>query len=138
LVQAQEYCRWRNQSTTRVRFSLPTEAQWEKAAAGPEGRKWPWGDVYEASRVALGEARVVDSTPNGESPYGCADMAGNVYEWTITETSEGSMVYALKGGSFFSQSSSDLLCATRKQVNANDRSPDIGFRLVLTFVREDD
>ncbi len=87
------YCDWLSGYTGRP-YRLPSEAEWEKAARGQEGRRYPWGDTWDAANVHLGDstaAVVVSATgpalparPRSASPYGCCDLLGNVQEWTCT------------------------------------------------------
>lgn len=84
--EARAYCRWLSAQTGR-RFRLPTEAEWEAAAAGPEGRRFPWGEALEGVRANDYEMRLRRTTPvgvfpAGDTPDGIADLAGNVNEWT--------------------------------------------------------
>jgi formylglycine-generating enzyme required for sulfatase activity len=79
------YCRWLSEVTERP-YRLPTEAEWEKAARGPQGQPYPWGDTWLDDRCNVGKVDTspVDAYPSGSSPYGCEDMLGNVQEWTST------------------------------------------------------
>ncbi len=81
------YCRWLSEMTGKA-ISLPSEAQWEKAARGASDRReYPWGDDWDPTKCNCSELNLGDTTPvgvfpEGASPYGCLDMAGNVWEWT--------------------------------------------------------
>jgi formylglycine-generating enzyme required for sulfatase activity len=103
---AQDYCVWLNEKFGKqlqrgLVFRLPTEAEWEKAARwkpSPAGRGqgegealiYPWGNEFDAAKCNTNESGrnntspVGAFSPQGDSPYGCADMAGNVWEWTAS------------------------------------------------------
>ena len=80
------YCEWLSEKTDRP-YRLPAEAEWEKAARGTDGRGFPWGDEWDESKCNTREGGpgttipVGQYSPDGDSPYGLADMAGNVWEW---------------------------------------------------------
>lgn len=83
------FCRW---LTGKLGYPvrLPTEQQWEKAARGPNGRNFAYGDVFDAKKgnarnSGIGMTSPVDAYPEGASPYGLLDMSGNVWEWALTE-----------------------------------------------------
>jgi formylglycine-generating enzyme required for sulfatase activity len=83
---------------------LPTEPEWHLAAQGTDGRAWPWGKDFDATRcnTAGDRALPVRSLPEGRSPFGCYHMSGNVWEWTESERDDGHTRFAMiRGGSYF-------------------------------------
>lgn len=142
---AEAYCRW-------VGLALPSEAQWEAAARGTEGRTYPWGDEPPEPRHAnfggrLGATSPVDAHPDGAGPFGTLDQAGNVWEWCADSWSltayrqrgEGAWnpvtrgdtsMRVLRGGSWVNPGR-DLRAAYRDRATARLRFNTQGFRCVL-------
>ncbi len=86
--EARAYCAWLS-AETGLRVRLPTEVEWEAAAGGREGRRYPWGDEWDRLRANTYETRVKRTSPPGSFASGdtaeeVADLAGNVYEWTAS------------------------------------------------------
>jgi formylglycine-generating enzyme required for sulfatase activity len=146
---AVEFTRWLSDATG-LTVRLPTEAEWEKACRGPNGLIYPWGDVFDPGKVnsvssnTLGKTAPVGTySPQGDSPYHLADMAGNVWEWTSSlersypydaedgrEDARAAEPRVLRGG-HFKAIAKRVRCAER---GTND--PDIplihhGFRVVV-------
>jgi formylglycine-generating enzyme required for sulfatase activity len=125
--EAEAFARWSNKT-------LPTEVQWERAARGADGRKYPWGDEFDKEKCnteesGIGKTTRVTRYPNGISPDGCYDMAGNVWEWTVSKDDNNKIV--LRGGAW-DFGYCYARCVDRFKVNPNDRDFSIGFRCVRT------
>lgn len=146
---AQAYCQWLS-AQTGLPVALPTEAEWEKAARGPEGRIFPWGNEWDAARCNIQESKSGKSTPvgqyspQGDSVYGCADMVGNAWEWCHSKyrpypykahdgremVDESGDQRVMRGGAWFFDTS-DPRAACRGWGNPNVRAELCGFRLLV-------
>lgn len=129
---AVSYANWLSAKTGRV-WRLPSEAEWEKAARGSDGRLFPWGNSYDPARLNSHDAgpfatMPVGSFPTGVSPYGMLDAAGQVFEWTATPSSPGRHI--VKGGSWDDRGCGVCRPAARHSRPDNIKHILIGLRLV--------
>lgn len=129
---ATNYCKWLSEKTQK-KFRLPTEAEWEKAARGTAGFIWPWGNEFGEENANTAEMKIDDTTavdqfsPRGNSPYGCADMIGNVWEWCadwFDENQNKNHPVELKG---MEKKGKNRLA----EVNKDPQGPNKGFYRVL-------
>jgi formylglycine-generating enzyme required for sulfatase activity len=146
------FCEWLSRETGKP-FRLPTEAEWEKAARGTDGRIYPWGDGPPTAESCNFDDNVKDTTPVGryspqrDSPSGCADVAGNVWEWTRSLLGDypynpadgrggvGASHRVLRGGAF-SSGSRFVRCACRFWSFPDIRDDGLGFRVVASPVSD--
>ena len=132
LGDALAYAGWLGNRTGR-KWRLPSEEEWEKAARGAEGRRFPWGDTFDPKRLNSHDRGPFDTTPvgrfaDGVSPFGLLDAAGQVFEWTRTPS--GRDRFIVKGGSWDDKGCGVCRPAARHSRPGNLKHILIGFRLV--------
>ncbi len=157
--EANAFCAWLNQEIENLKLSientasdsqcsirLPSEAEWERAARGIDGRSFPWGDAWDSARANTRESGIAGTTPAGAYPSGASaagglDMAGNIWEWTASldlrypyaaddgrEDPRAPGRRILRGGCY-ANPHGFARCACRFRLLPAVRNPFMGFRL---------
>ena len=129
---ARAYAKWLSGKTGSA-WRLPTEKEWEKAARGTDGRYFPWGNAYDPAKLNSHDKGPFDTVPvgkfpEGASPFGLIDAAGQVFEWTSTPS--GKNRFRVKGGSWDDSGCGVCRPAARHGRPRKIKHILVGFRLV--------
>jgi formylglycine-generating enzyme required for sulfatase activity len=154
---ARDYWQWLSAVTGRS-YALPSEAEWEKGAQGTDGRLYPWGNQWDVMNCNSRERGLMKTTPvhaypQGVSPYGLLDMAGNVEEWTQSlwgkrgnkadyrypyrptdgreNPDAGRRVARVLRGGAFDDGYWGMRCPCRRRHSPNASFRNVGFRVVM-------
>lgn len=145
--EAVAYCNWLS-SKLAVNIVLPSEDQWQYAAQGKDGRNYPWGDDWDCNKCnnSVKPCSSNYTTPvqhyegKGDSPFGVVDMAGNIWEWCVTDYNRSTndihvsaISPVLKGGAWKVDNAGSFRCDFRGRYSPRSRDPYRGFRLVYTL-----
>jgi formylglycine-generating enzyme required for sulfatase activity len=142
------FCKWMEKKIGLV-VRLPSEAEWELAARGSAGNKYPWGNQLNMAAVNSkengGKISPVKNFPLNRSPFGAYDMAGNVWEWTQDKVGKqegvtdeqvkkalenGQVLRVVKGGSAF-EKAAQISAQARYEIPENTKVPSVGFRYIV-------
>lgn len=157
-VDATAFCAWLSTQNAQIGtlntegpFRLPSEAEWERAARGDDGRSFPWGNEFQPELANTRESSRASTSPVGDypagaSPWGTLDMAGNVWEWTASldrlypyrsddeREGPGAGRRILRGGCY-ANPHGFARCACRFRLTPQVRNEFTGFRLAISLRR---
>ena len=132
LADAEAFCAWAG-ARLGAPVRLPTGDEWEAAARGVDGRPWPWGEVFDPERCACAEAgwgwtSAVAAHPDGASPFGAEQLAGNVWEWVAGSDADG--WGTVRGGSYLDHAWG-VRTSRALPADATRPTPTTGFRIAI-------